>query len=200
MRYICRFGSTVRKLTWLRCVVLVFVISACGSEAPSPGDVREDTTIAGAATASRGASVPIESLIDPNLAPAVATEDGWNYHLSIEVDLDGDGETERVVLTARVEMPKGRPAWDDGQPWQVYVESDDGVRTYVYAQRLQLGTLAMRVTRGDEARPTIVLIEHVPDRLRIIEASYAGPSQASAAIAFERMLDPRGDMASPNLP
>lgn len=185
---------------WLPSSVLVCVFSACGVEAPSPDEAREDTTEVEETAAPQGVSVPIESLIDSSIAPAAAGEDGWDYHLSSDVDLDGDGEDERVVLTARVEMPEGRPAWDDGQPWQVYVEAADGARTYLYAQRLQLGTLAMRVTRRDEEHPTIVLIEHVPDRLRIMEALYAGPSQASAAIAFERKLDPRGDMASPNLP
>ena len=62
-------------------------------------------------------------------------------------DLTGDGAPERVVMTARVEMSRGRPLWDDGQPWQVYIEYADSTRTYMYANRLQLGMLEMRLTR-----------------------------------------------------
>jgi hypothetical protein len=147
-----------------------------------------------------GAPSPAPSVqpIDSTIAPAVAGEDGWNYHQSSEVDLTGDGLLERVVLTARVELYRGRPAWDDGQPWQVYVESPDGERTYVYAQRLQLGTLTMRVSRGET--PTVVLLEHLPDRLRVLEATYAGPGAVSVTVGFERDLDPRGETASPALP
>jgi hypothetical protein len=118
------------------------------------------------------------------------------------VDLDGDGVEERVVLTARVEMHRGRPAWDDGQPWQVYVESGDGTRAYLYAQRLQLGTLTMRVSRGQPDRlPSIILIEHLPDRLRVLEASVRGRDEPPVTVLrFQRDLDPRGDLASPRLP
>lgn len=170
---------------------VAFASHACGGEAPAPRMGEEtgpDTT----------ASAPSVQPIDSTITPAVAGEDGWNYHQSAEVDLTGDGLLERVVLTARVELYRGRPAWDDGQPWQVYVESPDGERTYVYAQRLQLGTLTMRVSRGE--RPTVVLLEHLPDRLRVLEATYAGPGAVSVTAGFERDLDPRGETASPSLP
>lgn len=173
---------------------VVLTSHACGGDAPAPRmggeETRADTT----------APVPSVQPIDSLIAPAVAGEDGWNYHQSSEVDLTGDGLLERVVITARVELYRGRPAWDDGQPWQVYVESPEGERTYVYAQRLQLGTLTMRVTRGDTTAPTVVLLEHLPDRLRVLEATYAGPGAVSVTVGFERDLDPRGETASPALP
>ncbi|HSW29768.1 MAG TPA: M23 family metallopeptidase [Longimicrobiales bacterium] len=129
-------------------------------------------------------------MIDPTIPPAVAGEAGWDYHQSVEVDLDGDGRPERVVLTARVALVRGRPAWDDGQPWQVYFEAPDSGRTYLYAQRLQLGTLEMRVGRTDAARPaSIVLLEQLPDRLSLHEAFYLGPDSVSVATRFQRDLD-----------
>ncbi|HEX6053165.1 MAG TPA: hypothetical protein VFZ21_28050, partial [Gemmatimonadaceae bacterium] len=92
------------------------------------------------------------------------------------------------------------PAWDDGQPWQVYVEAPDSARTYLYAQRLQLGTLDMRVTRGDTAqRATVLLIEHLPERLRILEVVDTGSGPA-VALRLERELDPRGEVSSPRFP
>jgi hypothetical protein len=82
----------------------------------------------------------------------------------------------------------------------VYVESRDGSRTYLYAQRLQLGSLDMRVTRGDTARrATVLLIEHLPERLRILEAVDTG-SGPSVALRLEWELDPRGEVSSPRLP
>jgi hypothetical protein len=170
-----------------------FVVCACAGDAPPPhtGGGGVDTALL--------ASPPIQ-LVDSTIPPAVAGEAGWDYQLSAEADLTGDGQLERVVLTARVELVRGRPAWDDGQPWQVYIEAPDGTRTYVYAQRLQLGTLTMRVGRSDVGQPaTVVLLEHLPDRLSLYEASYIGPARVSVAMRFQRDLDPRGEAASPRL-
>lgn len=171
------------------------LLCACGTNGPAPQPVEDEPP-------ARAPSVPPPSVqpIDSTIAPAVAGEGGWDYQQSTEVDLTGDGRPERIVLTARVEMVRGRPAWDDGQPWQVYVESQDGTRTYVYAQRLQLGTLTMRVSRGEERPSTIVLLEHLPDRLRVLEATYGGPGLVSVAVEYQSDLDPRGETASPRLP
>lgn len=159
----------------------------------APGLVRLRCPPAAASSAS--------PLVDPSIPPAVAGADGWNWHQSAQADLDGDGKAERVVLTARVEMHRGRPAWDDGQPWQVYVEADGGHRTYVYAQRLQLGTLTLRVSQAEAGQPaTLILLEHLPDRLGVYEASYEGPGRVSVATRLRRALDPRGGLASPRLP
>jgi hypothetical protein len=172
----------------------VLLFSACGPDAPVP---QTDSDQPGAESPS---SPPPVQPIDSTIAPAVAGQDGWHYQQSADVDLTGDGQLERVVLTARVELYRGRPAWDDGQPWQVYVESQDGTRTYVYARRLQLGTLTMRVTPNETDTPAIVLLEHLPDRLRVLEASYRGPGVVSVAVEYERDLDPGGELASPQLP
>jgi hypothetical protein len=144
---------------------------------------------------------PSIDLVDPAMPLAVAGEEGWDYRLAADADLNGDGVLERVILTARVEMIRGRPAWDDGQPWQVYIEDEGGRRTHVYAQRLQLGTLTMRVTRADAGQPaTVVLLEHLPDQLSLYEIAYSGPAAATASVRFQRGLDPRGEIASPRLP
>ena len=145
-------------------------------------------------------SVPSVQLVDSAIPPAVAGAEGWNYQQSAQADLDGDGRAERVVLTAKVELYRGRPAWDDGQPWQVYIETADG-RTYVYGQRLQLGTLTMRVAQRDSAQAaTVVLLEQLPDRISLYEVSYGGPDRVTVAVRFQRILDPTGETASPKLP
>ncbi len=176
-------------------ILAVAILGACGPEAPPPEP-------AAPAPPAVDSPMPAVQLIDSTIPPAIAGADGWNFQQSAEADLDGDGAPERVVLTARVEMYRGRPAWDDGQPWQVYVESAQGVRTYLYGQRLQLGSLTMRIAHPEPGqRASIVLLEHLPDRLRVIEASYPAVGDAlSTTVRFERTLDPRGDLASPQLP
>jgi hypothetical protein len=173
----------------------ILLCCACGADDPVPKTAED---VAAADTISpEPRSI---QLVDSTISPAVAGEEGWHYQQSADVDLTGDGDLERVVLTARVELYRGRPAWDDGQPWQVYVEDRSGTRTYVYAQRLQLGTLTMRVTRGEVDPPVVVLLEHLPDRIRVVEASYMGPGQVSVAVRYQGDLNPQGETASPQLP
>jgi hypothetical protein len=178
-------------------MLLLAVALAC---APPDDPASLDTAAPAAATVAPTLG-PVEGLIDTSIAPAIAGADGWNYRQASDADLTGDGLDERVVLTARVELVRGRPAWDDGQPWQVYVEHQDSSRVYLYAQRLQLGTLTLRVTRGDStAAPTVLLLEHLPDRLRVIELGMTDAARPSIKSLFERALDPRGESAGPRLP
>lgn len=171
-----------------RGVTVVLVLAACASETPP----RTTDTVA---------TVRSVQLIDSTISPAIAGAAGWQYQQRADADLDGDGVAEQVVLTARVELYRGRPAWDDGQPWQVYVEDTDSARTYIYAQFVQLGTVTMRVAAPvDSAHASIVLIEHRPDRVAVYEARYLGPGRAVVTEQFSRTLDPRGEIASPRLP
>jgi hypothetical protein len=176
-------------------VLLSLGAGACGPGAESPAGT------AGLDTTSVSDSVSMANTVDQNIPPAVAGGNGWEYFQSVESDLDGDGTPERAVITARVAMMNGRPVWDDGQPWQVYIESSDSTRTYVYARQLQLGTLTMRLTRGEgDTLSTILLIEHLPDVFTLYEAEYGGPGDVQVREQFRRRLDPYGDLASPALP
>jgi hypothetical protein len=137
--------------------------------------------------------------IDSTIPPAIAGQGGWNYVESATADVMGDTVQERIVLTARVELHNSRPAWDDGQPWQVYVESQDGRRIYLYALRLQLGTLTMRVTRADSGRKaSVLLLAHLPEWLRVLETR-STTSDLVLTLRVERELDRRGEQASPRL-
>ena len=175
-------------LPWMRVSGVAFVVCACAGDPPPPPGVADEPDVVTAPPTS-----PLIQLIDSTIPPAVAGEAGWDYHQSVEVDLTGDGQPERVVLTARVEMVRGQPAWDDGQPWQVYIEAPGGGRTYLYAQRLQLGTLTMEVGRSDAGLPaTVVLLEQLPEQLSLYEASYLGPDRVSVAVRFRRDLEVPG--------
>jgi hypothetical protein len=177
-----------------RATVLVAAVLAACSDAPAPA--------AEGAPEPEPAAPPVRvaSLVDTAMSPAVGGEDGWSYWRTAVADLDGDGREERVVVTARVETYRGRPAWDDGQPWQVYVEEEDGRRTYVYARFVQLGTVTLRLGTPEDGRASVVLLEHLPDRLGVYEVAYEGPGRATAAVRFERALDPAGELAGPALP
>lgn len=176
-------------------VAIVMVAYGCTVEAPE----QSATSNIEPAPTETVAAVPVQ-LVDSAITPAIAGKDGWNYHQTAETDVDGDGQAERVVMSARVELVRGRPAWDDGQPWQVYVEEPDGQRTYLYAQRLQLGTLTMRVTSADAGTPSIVLLENLPDRVSVYEAAYEGPARVTVETRLQRNVDPRGETASPRFP
>lgn len=176
------------RATRFTAILMIAILLGCATEAP----VEMDEPAPAPATP---APAP-PALIDAAIAPAIAGEDGWNFQQRVTGDLTGDGRPERVVLTARVELVRGQPAWDDGQPWQVYIESGDGDRTYLYAQRLQLGTLSMRLSQPDATRlPTLILLEQLPEQWRIIEVDYptAGGSPR-VAVPFERRIDARGDI------
>lgn len=169
-----------------------FVSGCASADSPAPAAVD---------SGSDTASVAIVVLVDSGQSPAVAGVDGWNYHRSASADIDGDGALERVVIAARVEMVRGRPAWDDGQQWQVYVEEADSSRTVVYARRLQLGALTLRIEASSGSGPRhIVLMEHLPDRLAVYEVGYRGPGDIGSTVRYERNLDPTGELASPSLP
>ncbi|HEX6924668.1 MAG TPA: hypothetical protein VF167_04535 [Longimicrobiaceae bacterium] len=182
------------------------LVSGCGDRRPSQGAHTEnaDTTVAvpdGFDPVPDSLPEPQIALVDTSIEPAVAGQDGWMYSRSAEADLDSDGELERVVLMARAEVRDGRPLWDDGQPWQVYVEESDGRRTYLYSRYVQLGSPTLRIGLEQQGRPpSLILLEHVPDRVSFYEIVYEGPGSARAIAHLERMVDPTGELASPDLP
>ncbi|MEO5825655.1 MAG: hypothetical protein ABIR59_07195 [Gemmatimonadales bacterium] len=183
-------------------IVAVAVVVACaGPDGPESAAVDSRAVATAIDSGADTAPAPTVVLVDSGQPPAAAGADGWNYHRTASVDLDGDGTLERVVIAARVEMVRGRPTWDDGQQWQVYVEEADSFRTLVYARRLQLGTLSLRLEAGPAGAPRrMVLMEHLPDRLAVYEVSYRGPTDFSAAVGYQRALDPTGELASSALP
>lgn len=185
--------GTMPKIGWAGITLL---LGACAVDSRPP---QAADSVPAAPTDTVAA--PAAQLVDSAIPPAVAGAEGWNYQQSAGADLDGDGRAERVVMTARVELYRGRPAWDDGQPWQVYIEAPDGGRTYVYGQRLQLGTLTMRVGSTEAGQgSTVVLLEQLPDRISLYEVSYGGPGRVTVAVRYQRLLDPTGETASPKLP
>jgi hypothetical protein len=192
-------GQAARSLAG---VLAALCCTACD---PGPAGEIDDASPPDSFAANEPVGAPAggeaPALVDPQIAPAVAGEDGWMYSQAVEADLDGDGAAERVVLTARAEVMRGRPLWDDGQPWQVYVQEASGERTYLYSRFVQLGAVTLRIGLAERERPTtVVLLEHLPDRLAVYEVEYGGPGRTEVVGRLERMLDPTGEVSSPMLP
>lgn len=161
---------------------------ACTSS-PSPADTSASTTAASdSATAPARASV--DNLFQDRVPIAVAGDSGWQYAQRVSADVDGDDADETVVLISDVSLDaRGRPLWEHGHRWQVYVEEKNGVRTHLYARFLPNGKLTASLTLPDSgSAPVIVLLEQTPDWLGVYEIGYRGPRQAPVLERFERQL------------
>lgn len=142
--------------------------------------------------------VSLTDLIDPTLPLATAGDPEWQYQREATADFDQDGVVERAVIIARVQVRDGRPVWDDGQPWQVYIEEPDATRTYVYARYIQLGMLEALLTQPQQT-PGTVLIERAPQQLSVYEVRYEGPNDAHVVELLRRELDSaNGFSGTPN--
>src|SRR5687768_11477337 len=93
---------------------LLWLILGC-STSPSPPLSDEENPLT---------APPVDRTISTE---AIAT---WTVRESLEADLDGDGERERVVLSADVTTStRGAVLWEDGHRWAAFIEEPDGERT-----------------------------------------------------------------------
>jgi hypothetical protein len=99
------------------------------------------------------------NLLQQDQPPILSGTAGWDYHQSLQADLDQDGKTESVEIIARVAnaAQKGEYLWDDGQPWQVYIKDGDQI-THIYNRFVQLGGLSVMIT--DEQPPRVAIAEN----------------------------------------
>ncbi len=131
-------------------------------------------------SAQREQSVVVD-LVDTNYPIVAKGEPGWDYYQSVAADLNGDGQDETVIIMARVERSPNRPReflWDDGQPWQVLIQSAQGEITHVYSRWVQIGHLKGLI--GDEedngAHP-LILLELTGAGLSVYKVEYRGPHE-----------------------
>lgn len=169
-------------------LVFAAAVLACSSS-PKPAD----STAAAAATpdSARSSRTSVANLFQERVPLAAAGDSGWHYAQRVTADLDGDNADETVVLISDVSLDtRGRPLWEDGHRWQVYVEEKDGARTHLYARFLPMGKLTASLTRSDTGTtPSVLLLEQTPDWLGAYEVSYQGPRRAPVLTRFERQLD-----------
>lgn len=77
-------------------------------------------------------------------------------------------------VTARADWNGQSFDFDDGQPWQVYVEEADGKRTYLYSRWVQIGTLEVGISE-DKGKPSVVILERQGFSFSLYRIHYGGP-------------------------
>jgi hypothetical protein len=177
----------VRRLSLL--LLLALLAPGCGPAAP-PGRVGEP----GAAREPNPLEAPP---VDTARVRTVEAE-AWRHRQALAADLDGDGTAEQVVLATDVELDAaGRPLWEDGHRWAVFVAGDAGP-TMLYSAFVPHGHVEAAIAAaGSDARRRVVVQERTPQRLVVYEIDYDGPGRARTSSAgfshLERWLpDLRG--------
>jgi hypothetical protein len=167
------------------CAMLLLV----GCSQPTPRDAE----MARAGTQERADALAdsIPDLIQSRVPQAVAGDSGWAYQQSVTADIDGDGRDESVVLIADVALDAtGRPLWEDGHRWQVYVREPDGAITRLYARFLPNGKLTAELVMPPSGTALgLVLLEQTPDHIGVYEFSYRGPGRSEVYRRLDRAVD-----------
>ena len=142
-------------------------------------------------------TVPQEqiNLIDPAYPLVTAGEAGWDLVETASADLNADDRPEKVIVMARVERDPKRPRefmWDDGQPWQIYIEDEQGERSYIYSRYVQLGRLEVVIGHQKEDGPrSIILLELAGAGIAAYRINYNSPGQYSVEKLFKEIVDTR---------
>jgi hypothetical protein len=166
--------------------VAVSLVLGCTSDTPSPGGVNDHAV----------AAQSVKDLLDPRVPPASAGDPGWSYQQRVVVDLNADGVTEEAVLISDVTLDaRGRPMWEDGHRWQLYVQDRAGDRTRVYARFLPNGKLTASVARSPAGSLTILLLEQTPQSTGLYEIEYRQPQNAFIVSSLVRPIDVAGYFA-----
>lgn len=193
------------RLVPLLCALL-WLVAACGSPAdplPQP-QPQEDLKVQQlearvkeleARLAQTGEPV---NLINPNYPPAAAGEPGWVYHKSLSADLDGDGKLEQISVTTNAAwLPDQKEfGWDDGHPWHVYVEEENGSRTYLFSDWVQMGRLDLILDRDG---PGLFILSSRGGGLIVYRVTYSSSGETQARRVFAIPLSDFASWADPTL-
>lgn len=103
----------------------------------------------------------------------------WGYRRALDADLNGDGTEERLVIASDVVLGRdGRPLWEDGHRWAVYVEHEER-RTLLYAAFVPNGFVeAAALAPSDMGARDVLVQERTPAMLRALTMQYEGPGAA----------------------
>jgi hypothetical protein len=135
------------------------------------------------------------NLVDPAY-PAGLADEGLQYRQSVEADLDGDGAKETVWIIARGTWNGRSFDFEDGQPWQVYVEEASGKRTYLYSRWVQNGTLVVGVSI-EHGQPSVIILEDQGFSFSLYRVHYGGLGSQKAELIGGAQLSNR---TSPHFP
>ncbi|HEX6250473.1 MAG TPA: hypothetical protein VFZ56_03465, partial [Gemmatimonadaceae bacterium] len=104
---------------------------------------------------------------------------GWRHRAVLDVDLDGDGRTEQLVIAADVSLTaNAEPLWEDGHRWAIYVV-DPAQRTLLYSRFLPNGVAEVGVGAPDaDGSREVLILERTPHHSRSIVVEYRRPGSA----------------------
>lgn len=120
------------------------------------------------------------NLVESSQKPVTAGTPGWEYQRTLKADLNGDASEETIVVLARVSRVPGRTdvyQWDDGQPWQIYVQDGPNL-THIYSRYVQLGQLNVFIT--DEQPARVGIAENQGAGYGLYAVTYVRPGQVRA--------------------
>jgi len=105
----------------------------------------------------------------------------WRHRETTEVDLNGDGTVERLVVAADVQLSdSGAPLWEDGHRWAVFV-ADAPQPTLLYGAFVPNGHAeAAILNRGADGSAHVLVYERTPSRTRALVIAYEAPGRARA--------------------
>ena len=129
--------------------------------------------------------------IDAQRVRSVEEAAAWAYHRDASADLDGDGRAERIVIAADVTVrADGRPLWEDGHRWAVYVEAPAGERTLLYAAFVPNGFAeAAILAAGQDGRRRVLVQERTPPQVRALDLEYLRPGTARTMSAAHYQVE-----------
>lgn len=143
--------------------VVLVGLAACGApdaeRAAAPGGPAVAPVGEGSSAAAAPArDAPREGTV---VGPDSVVRYGYRILDYADVDVDGDGEPERLELGATVERaPDGRPLWEDGHHWLVRVRH--GGDAYLLLQEfVPWGTAAVWTVAGGEADGSSAILVQV---------------------------------------
>lgn len=164
-------------------VAALFLIQCSAANLPPA-----PTSSAPSARPTESSAAPA-SPIDPSQPPAIAGQGGYNYKQVATADFDADGIAEQAFLIANAEVVDGKPLWDDGHSWQLYIEEPTGERTYLFARFVQLGRVDVKLgelVSGE--KPHILVLEQWPMHFNVYDIVYREPQAFDARLLVAQEL------------
>lgn len=170
-------GVCLGRWGWLLGMLLVLGSCGDGGSASSGGRVETAPTTSSAEPQVEECSGESVDLAQSR-APAVAGDEGFDYHQIAELDLDGDQIEETAHLLASVEKTEAHGyLWEDGHEWHLYIEEPDGQRTSIFSGWVQFGTLDVHVVEAADGEIGLALQHDSANYFALYCARYLGPGE-----------------------
>ena len=114
------------------------------------------------------------AVVDSARAGSADAAASWAWKRETRADLDGDGRSETVAIASDVTVGNdGRPLWEDGHRWAVYVEAETGRRTLLYSAFVPNGHAEAAILEPDqEGRRDVLVQERTPSGLRVLRIGW----------------------------